>query len=102
MPVWNRYLGTPVISFIGRVRSKTKIGDFNCGLRGYNTEKINSLNCKCEGMEYATEMILRAGKAKLKIKEVPINFYKDKRNKPPHLRPIKDGIRHLKMLFNKL
>ena len=64
--------------------------------------KINSLNCKCEGMEYATEMILRAGKAKLKIKEVPINFYKDKRNKPPHLRPIKDGIRHLKMLFNKL
>lgn len=102
MPFWNRYLGTPVISFIGRVRSKTKIGDFNCGLRGYNTEKINALNCKCEGMEYATEMILRASKANFKIKEVPINFYKDKRNKPPHLRPIKDGIRHLKMLFNKI
>lgn len=95
----HKYIGTPIISSIGRTKYKVKIGDFNCGLRGYNTEKINNLNCKCGGMEYATEMIIRAKKENLKIIEVPINFYKDGRNKNSHLKTIEDGIRHLKILF---
>ena len=96
----HRYVGTPVISFIGRIKCKVKIGDFNCGLRGYDTKKVNDLNCECTGMEYATEMIILAKKGNLKIKEVPINFYKDKRNKKPHLRAVRDGLRHLRILLS--
>ncbi len=96
----HKYIGTPVISFLGRLRCRAKVGDFNCGLRGYNTQKVINLNCKCGGMEYATEMIIKAKKANLKIVEIPINFYKDGRGKAPHLKAIKDGLRHLKVIFN--
>lgn len=95
----HKYIGTPVISFLGRLRYRVKIGDFNCGLRGYKTSSINNLNCSCSGMEYATEMIIRAKKANLKIDEIPINFYKDKRTKESHLKSIQDGIRHLKLII---
>jgi glycosyltransferase involved in cell wall biosynthesis len=96
MPLLNRYIGTPIISFIGRIRSKTKIGDFNCGLRGYNTEKINNLNCVCEGMEYATEMVVMAELRNLNITNVPVNLKKDGRiNQKTHLRTFRDGFRHL-------
>lgn len=96
----HKYFGTPLISWLGRIKYKVTIMDFNCGLRGYATQKINNLNCKCGGMEYATEMIIKARKANLKMLEIPINFYKDGRNKEPHLRTIKDGIRHLKVIFS--
>lgn len=99
MKFTHKYIGTPIISFFGRLKCKTKIGDFNCGLRGYNTEKINNLNCKCKGMEYATEMIMRAKKAELKIVEVPINFYKDGREESSHLKAIRDGLRHLNIIL---
>ena len=99
MPFSNKYIGTPIISWIGRKKCKIKIGDFNCGLRGYDTQKIIDLNCKCPGMEYATEMIIKAKQSNLKIVEVPINFYKDGRNQKPHLKAISDGFRHLKVLF---
>ena len=95
----HKYIGTPIISFIGRIKYKVKVGDFNCGLRGYNTEKMNKLNCKCGGMEYATEMIKEAKDKNLKIIEIPINFYKDGRGNKPHLKTIRDGIRHLRILF---
>ena len=101
MPFSHKYIGTPIISWLGRMKCKAKIGDFNCGLRGYDTKKINALNCKCGGMEYATEMIIKAKNANLKIIEIPINFYKDGRNKKPHLRAIKDGLRHLKIIINR-
>lgn len=99
MKLSHKYIGTPFISFLGRLKYKVKVGDFNCGLRGYNTCKINSLFCKSTGMEYATEMIIKAKQANLKIEEIPINFYKDKRNKQSHLRSIEDGLRHLKLIF---
>jgi len=99
MPFSHKYIGTPLISWIGRKKYKIKIGDFNCGLRGYNTQKIIDLNCRCTGMEYATEMIIKAKQADLRISEVPINFYKDGRNKKSHLKTISDGIRHLKILL---
>lgn len=95
----HKYLGTPVISFLARTKYKIKVGDFNCGLRGYVTEKIKALDLKCGGMEYATEMIISAKMHNLKITEVPINFYKDGRDKKPHLRAIPDGIRHLRVIL---
>lgn len=100
MPILHRYIGTPILSFLIRKIYKISIGDVNCGLRGYDKEKIVNLNCKCEGMEYASEMIIKAAKVNLKIKEIPINFYKDKRKTKPHLRTIRDGIRHLKIIIN--
>lgn len=95
----HRYIGTPIISFLSSKKYSIPVGDFNCGMRGYVTEKINNLKCKSTGMEYATEMLIEAKKQNLKIIEIPINFYKDKREAKSHLRTIRDGIRHLKVIF---
>lgn len=99
MKFMHRFVGTPVISFLARSKYKVSVSDFNCGLRGYVTEKINNLGCVADGMDYASEMIIKAKKADLKIAEVPINFYKDGRNGPSHLNPITDGLRHLKRIL---
>lgn len=101
MPLSHKYIGTPIISFIGRVLYKLNIYDFNCGLRGIKKEKINKIELKSEGMEFASEMIIKAKKNNLKIVEIPINFYKDKRNRKSHLRTIRDGFRHLKILLGE-
>lgn len=101
MKMSHQYIGTPVISLIGRILYKVNIGDFNCGLRGYDTKKVNDLHCECTGMEYATEMIIKAKKNNLKIVEVPINFYKDGRSHASHLNTVRDGIRHLKVLLKR-
>jgi hypothetical protein len=66
------------------------------------TEKINQLSFESTGMEFATEMLIKAKKASFKIKEVPINFYKDKRNSSSHLNTIKDGIRHMRIIFKNI
>ena len=100
MPFLHRYIGTPFLSFLVRKKYNVKIGDVNCGLRAYNKEKLINLKCNCTGMEYASEMKINAAKENLKIIEIPINFYKDKRNKKPHLRTVKDGLRHLKIILN--
>lgn len=99
MKFMHRFVGTPIISFLARSKYRLNIGDFNCGLRGYDTEKINNLGCVADGMDYASEMIIKAKKAELKIVEVPINFYKDGRGAPSHLNPIRDGIKHLKRII---
>lgn len=98
MKITHKYIGTPLISFLARMKYKVKLSDFNCGLRGYETQKINSLGCTCEGMEYATEMIIKAKKSNLKMDEIGINFYKDKRNRKSHLRTIRDGFRHFRLM----
>lgn len=98
MQLSHKYIGTPFFSFLIRKKYKVPIKDVNCGLRGLNRKAILELNCTSEGMEYASEMIIKAGQANLKIKEVPINFYKDKRNSKSHLRTFRDGIRHLKII----
>ncbi len=99
MPLLNRYLGTPVISMLGRVLFKSKITDFNCGLRGYNKDAFLDLDLKMPGMEYASEMIAKAQTHHLKICEVPTTLHKDGRSRPPHLRPIRDGLRHVGFLI---
>ena len=99
MPWSHRYVGNPVLSFVGRLFFKSKIGDFHCGLRGYNRESILNLRLKTSGMEYASEMVVMAELNNLKIGEVPTTLSKDGRSRPPHLRSFRDGWRHLKFLF---
>lgn len=99
MPKLHKYLGNPVLSFIGRLFFSSKIRDFHCGLRGYNRDKILSLNLQTSGMEYASEMIVKSTLYNLKITEVPTTLDKDGRSRPPHLRSFRDGWRHLKFLL---
>ena len=99
MKITHKYIGTPLISLIGKLKYGLKVGDFNCGLRGYKNSSIINLNCSCTGMEYATEMLIRSATNNLKIAEVPINFYKDGRDGASHLNTIRDGFRHFKLLF---
>lgn len=94
----HKYIGTPLLSYIIRKKYKTNIKDINCGLRGFRKEKIIELELKSTGMEFASEMIIMVTKAGLKIKEIPINFYKDKRGKKSHLNTFRDGARHLKLI----
>ena len=99
MPPLHKYLGNPVLSFIGRVLYRSNIKDFHCGLRGYNKESIMKLNLHTTGMEYASEMVVQATLHKLKICEVPTTLKKDGRDRPPHLRSWSDGWRHLTFLL---
>ncbi|MBN8430837.1 glycosyltransferase family 2 protein [Microbulbifer salipaludis] len=99
MPFLHRYLGNPVLSYLGRLFYKIKIGDFHCGLRGFNREKILGLGLDCPGMEFASEMIVKAAKKNLVIREIPTVLRPDKRDRKPHLRTWRDGWRHLRFLL---
>ena len=99
MPPLHKYIGNPVLSFIGRILYRSPIRDFHCGLRGYNRESIQKLNLHTTGMEYASEMVVQATLHKLKICEVPTTLKKDGRDRPPHLRSWSDGWRHLTFLL---
>ncbi len=99
MPFLHKYLGNPVLSFIGRLFFKSDIGDFHCGLRGFNREAILGLRLKTTGMEFASEMVVKASLNQLRIAEVPTILHPDGRNRPPHLRTWRDGWRHLIFLL---
>jgi glycosyltransferase involved in cell wall biosynthesis len=99
MPPLHRYLGNPVLSFVGRLFFSIKTGDFHCGLRGFNTESIRKLDLQTTGMEFASEMVVRGALAGLRIEEVPTTLKPDGRSRPPHLRTWRDGWRHLKFLL---
>jgi hypothetical protein len=99
MPPLHRYLGNPVLSFIGRLLYRSPIGDFHCGLRGFETHAMRILNLRCTGMEFASEMVVKASLHKLRIAEVPTVLSPDGRDRPPHLRSWRDGWRHLRFLL---
>ena len=99
MPVMHRYIGTPILTFIINLFFKTKISDCNCGMRGLKKESFEKLKLESTGMEFASEMIIKAGIMKLKIKEIPITLYCDKRNVKPHLHTWRDGWRHLRFIL---
>ena len=99
MPMLHRYLGNPVLSFIGRLFFKTPISDFHCGLRGFDRAAMRSLGLRCEGMEFASEMVVKSSLAGLRIAEVPVMLWPDGRDRPPHLRTWRDGWRHLRFLL---
>jgi len=99
MPPLHRYLGNPVLSLAGRLFFRAPIGDFHCGLRAFRRDAILALGLSSPGMEYASEMIVRAQLAGLSMSEVPATLAKDGRSRPPHLRSWRDGWRHLKFLL---
>jgi len=99
MPLHHRYLGNPVLSALGRLFFPSKSKDFHCGLRGFNRAAIQSLRLQTTGMEFASEMIVKASLHGLEIVEVPTTLAKDGRNRPPHLRSWRDGWRHLRFLL---
>jgi glycosyltransferase involved in cell wall biosynthesis len=99
MPPLHRLLGNPLLSFIGRRLFRVKVSDFHCGLRGFNAQSIRALNLRTPGMEFASEMVVRAALEGLKVVEVPTTLSPDGRSRPPHLRTWRDGWRHLKFLL---
>ena len=99
IPVLNRYLGNPVLSFLGRSLFASPVGDFHCGLRGFDRQAILALKLRASGMEFASEMVVKASLAQLRIAEVPTTLSPDGRDRAPHLRPWRDGWRHLRFML---
>lgn len=99
MPWKNRWIGNPTLSFLGRLFFKTPIQDFHCGLRGFTKVAYDRMDLKTTGMEFASEMVMKATLAQMKVSEVPITLHKDGRSRPPHLKPWRDGWRHLRFML---
>ena len=99
MPPLHRYLGNPVLSFLGRVFFRVPVRDFHCGLRAFDRNAILRLDLCTPGMEFASEMVVKASLARLQIAEVPTTLSPDGRDRPPHIRSWRDGWRHLRFLL---
>ena len=99
MPWLHRYVGNPVLSFVGRLFFGSKIRDFHCGLRGFRRDAILGLDLRTTGMEFASEMVVRATLSNLEIAEVPTILRPDGRTRTPHLRTWRDGWRHIRFLL---
>lgn len=99
MPPLHKHLGNPILSWLGRLFFGVPVGDFHCGLRSFNRERINELELSTPGMEFASEMLVRAQKSGFAIREVPVTLSPDLRTRRPHLRTWRDGWRHLRFLL---
>ncbi len=99
MPPLHRYLGNPVLSFLGRKLFHAPIGDFHCGIRAFSKDAYARLGLRTTGMEFASEMVVKASLLGQKIVEVPTTLKKDGRSRPPHLKTWRDGWRHLRFLL---
>ncbi len=99
MPALHRYLGNPVLSLVGRVLFRSPVRDFHCGIRGFRRDSIRELDLRTIGMEFASEMVVKATLHNLRISEVPTTLRPDGRSRPPHLRSWRDGWRHLRFLL---
>lgn len=99
MPPLHRYLGNPVLSYIARKTVGVNIGDFHCGMRAFTKAAWSRMNLRTTGMEFASEMVIHAVRNGLRIAEIPIHLYPDKRSRPPHLRSFRDGWRHLRFIM---
>ena len=99
MPPLHRYLGNPVLTGFGRLFFNSPVGDFHCGLRGFDRQAVQGLGLTSSGMEFASEMVVKATLQGLKIAEVPTTLSPDGRSRAPHLRSWRDGWRHLRFLL---
>lgn len=99
MPWKNHYIGNPLLSAIGRLFFRCPATDFHCGLRGYSIDAFRKMDLQTTGMEYASEMVIKSTLLGLKITEVPTTLSPDGRSRPPHLRPWRDGWRHLRFML---
>jgi glycosyltransferase involved in cell wall biosynthesis len=99
MPWKNRWIGNPTLSFIGRLFFHCPARDFHCGLRGFTADGYRKMELKTTGMEFASEMVIKSTLKSLRIAEVPITLHPDGRSRPPHLKPWRDGWRHLRFML---
>lgn len=99
MPLLHRFLGNPVLSWLGRLFFGCPVGDFQCGLRGFRKDAIDKLELQTTGMEFSTEMVVKATLFNLRITEIPTVLSPDGRDRPPHLRTWRDGWRYLRFLL---
>ena len=99
MPPLHKYLGNPVLSFMGRLFFRIPVRDFHCGIRAVRRDAILGLNLRTTGMEFASEMVVKSSLANLRLAEVPTTLSPDGRSRPPHLRTWRDGWRHLRFLL---
>jgi hypothetical protein len=99
MPLLHKFLGNPVLSFLGRLFFPIRVGDFHCGLRGFSKSAIQPLGLKSTGMEFASEMVVKAALNNLRIEEAPTTLSPDGRTRAPHLKTWRDGWRHLRFLL---
>lgn len=99
MPWKNRYIGNPILTWIGRLLFKCPAKDFHCGLRGFTKAAFLRMDLRTTGMEFASEMVIKANLFGMRIAEVPTTLDKDGRSRPPHLRPWRDGWRHLRFML---
>lgn len=100
MPFLHRYLGNPVLSMLGRIFFGIKIGDFHCGLRAFDREAVQSLNLRCSGMEFASEMVIKSSLMDLGMAEISTNLRPNPPGRTPHLKTWRDGWRHLKFMLS--
>ena len=99
MPLKHRYLGNPVLTGIGRLFFHAPVGDFHCGLRAFRKDSYEAMDLRTTGMEFASEMVIKATLKGMALAEVPTVLYKDGRSRPPHLRSWRDGWRHLRFML---
>lgn len=99
MPPLHKWLGNPVLSFIGRRLFKSPCRDFHCGLRGFSREAFERMNLRTTGMEFASEMVAKAALLRMRVTEVPTTLSPAGRTRPPHLRSFRDGWRHLRFML---
>ena len=99
MPWSHRWIGNPVLSMTGRIFFGSHVRDFHCGLRGFSVDAFRRMRLNTTGMEFASEIVVKASLASMKVSEVPITLHKDGRSRSPHLRTWRDGWRHLRFLL---
>lgn len=99
MPWKNRYIGNPILSGLGQLLFRSKIRDFHCGLRGFSIDAYRRMNLRTTGMEFASEMVIKASLMHMRVEEVPTTLRPDGRDRAPHLRPWRDGWRHLRFML---
>jgi glycosyltransferase involved in cell wall biosynthesis len=98
--VWShRWVGNPALTRLSELFFHTPVGDMHCGLRGFRKKSIDSLRLRATGMEFASEMVIKASMRRLEIAEVPVTLRPDGRSRPPHLRTWRDGWRHLRFML---
>ena len=99
MPWKNRYIGNPVLSGVGQFLFRAPTRDFHCGLRAFSRDAFLRMDLRTTGMEFASEMVIKATLMGMRVVEVPTTLSRDGRSRPPHLRPYRDGWRHLRFML---
>jgi hypothetical protein len=99
MPWHHKYIGNPILSFVGQLFFKTPAKDFHCGLRGFTKDAVEKMNLQTTGMELASEIVIKSSILRMRVCEVPTTLSPDGRDRPPHLRSFRDGWRHLRFLL---